>query len=193
MFSTILLAATVTLSNLGTHGQVYPIIEPDMEEQIMSTMKTPDFQDQLARKLYEAYKVDIYLPDVKKKSVRTMSFNYTVPEDIIIDGVTLAKKGENLNLLDTVKLKNKYLFIKDYQMPLFLKMEKADPNITAVVVSGDVSTLIEKHPGSKIYMGSVSLIDKFAITGAPSLVYQKGKEMIVEEIPYVPEKPSAAP
>lgn len=193
MLPAIILATTMTLTNLGTHGKVYPIIEPDMEVQMMTTMKAPDFQDKVAEKLQESFKVDIYIPDVKTSSKRTMTFSYEVPEDIIINGTLLAEKGKILNLLDTVKFRSKYLFIKDYQMPLFLKMEKADQNITAVIVSGDLAGIIERYPKSKIYMGSTGLVEKFSITGVPSLVYQQGKEMIVEEIPYVAKKSTALP
>jgi hypothetical protein len=185
MLPVIILA--MALTNLGTHGQVYPIIEPDMEEQIMTTMKAPDFQDQIAEKLHESFRIDIYIPDTKTRSKRTMSFTYNVPEDLIIDGTVLARKGDVLNLLDTIKIRSKYLFVKDYQMPLFFEMEKKDKNIKAVVISGDLSEIIEQHPDSNIYMGSTSMVDKFAITGVPSLVYQEGREMVIEEIPYVAE------
>jgi len=178
----------MTLTNLGTHGQVYQILEPDMEEQTSATMEMPAFQDKVAEKLYDSFKVDIYIPDVKEKSKRSMSFKYEVPEDVIINGAIMAKKGDILNPLETVKIRSKYLFIKEHQMPLYFKMEKSDKNVTAVIVSGDLSALIEKYPGSKIYMGSRGLVEKFAITGVPSFVYQEGKTMIVEEIPYISEK-----
>jgi len=129
--------------------------------------------------------VDIYLPDVKEKSKRDMSFTYMVPEDLIIDGRAVAKKGQVINVLEKVKLTTKYLFLKDYQMPLFDRLTKKDRNIAAIVIQGDLLPIIEKYPNHRIYIGSRQLIEKFGITGVPAMVYQDGMSIIVEEIPYV--------
>ncbi|GER94910.1 hypothetical protein A45J_2676 [hot springs metagenome] len=108
-----------------------------------------------------------------------------MPEDLIIDGKVIAKKGQVINVLDKVKLTTKYLFLKDYQMPLFEKLVSKNRNIAAVIIQGDLLPLNEKYPNHRIYMGSRQLIDKFGITGVPSMVYQEGTSIVVEEIPYV--------
>jgi len=179
------LFSLLLLLNLGVHGQTYSIEEPDLQSEIEVKAKSPAVQQELNEKLRKSYMVDIYLPDVKGKSKRKKTFTYTVPEDLIIDGKTVAKKGQVINVLEKVKLTTKYLFLKDYQMPLFEKLTIKDRNIAAVVIHGDLLPLIEKYPNHRIYMGSRQLIDKFGITGVPSMVYQEGANIIIEEIPYV--------
>ncbi len=171
--------------NLGVYGQTYSIEEPDLQAEIESKAKAFILQEEFDEKLRKSYYVDIYLPDVKEKSKRKMSFTYTVPEDLIIDGNVIAKKGTVINVLEKVKLTTKYLFLKDYQMPLFEKLTQKDRNIAAVIIKGDLISLLEKYPDHMIYMGDQQLIDKFNITGVPSLVYQDGTSIIVEEVPFV--------
>lgn len=171
--------------NLGVHGQTYSIEEPDLQAEIEAKAKSPTVQQEANEKLRKSYMVDIYLPDVKEKSKREKTFKYTVPEDLIIDGKVIARQGQVINVLEKVKLTTKYLFLKDYQMPLFEKLSAKDRNIAAVVIQGDLWPLISKYPDRRIYIGNWQLINKFGITGVPSMVYQGGMTIIVEEIPYV--------
>jgi conjugal transfer pilus assembly protein TraW len=171
--------------NLGVHGQTYSIKEPDLQAEIEAKAKSPEVQRELNEKLRQSYVVDIYLPDVKEKSKRRKTFTYTVPEDLIIDGNLVAKKGQVINVLEKVKLTTKYLFLKDYQMTLFEKLSAKDRNIAAIVIQGDLLPIIEKYPNHRIFMGSMQLINKFNITGVPAMIYQEGTSIIVEEIPYV--------
>jgi conjugal transfer pilus assembly protein TraW len=179
------LFSLLLLLNLGVHGQTYSIEEPDLQAEIEAKAKSPAVQQEAEEKLRKSYIADIYLPDVKEKSKREKTFTYTVPEDLIIDGNLVAKKGQVVNILEKVKLTTKYLFLKDYQMPLFEQLSKKDRNIAAVVILGDLLPMIEKHPNHRIYMGSMQLVNKFGITGVPSMVYQEGTSIIVEEMPYV--------
>lgn len=179
------LFSLLILLNLGVHGQTYSIEEPDLQAEIESKAKNPVIHQEANEKLRKSYTVDIYLPDVKEKSKRKKTFTYTVPEDLIIDGKVVAKQGQVINVLEKVKLTTKYLFLKDYQMPLFEKLAAKDRNIAAVVIHGDLLPLIERYPSHRIYMGNQQLMDKFDITGVPSMVYQEGASIIIEEIPYV--------
>jgi hypothetical protein len=175
------------LLNLGVHGQVYDIEEPDMMAEIeiqraqVDMKKAEDFSESLSN----AYRVDLYLPDTRTRNTRTMTFTYTVGEDLIIDGKKIASKGEVINLLDYVKLYRKYLFIKDYQFPLYHELEQRNNDITVVLVQGDARELAERYPGVDIKIASKQLIDKFHLTAVPSLVYQEVNEIRVEEIPYL--------
>ncbi len=196
------------LVNLGTHGEVYPIVEPDLQDQINQALSEVDYskvKEDISNSIRESYRAGFYLPAVKEHTKRIMGFQYTVLDDFIVNGNVVARKGDVINLLDRVKLKTKYLFIKENQFPLFLSLVKKDQSIAAVIVEGDAYPLIEKYPKYQIYLGNQKLVDMFMLTGVPSLVYQglieqatadisTGKlvkkdvqQMIIEEIPYVTE------
>lgn len=181
MLSSLLL---VMLLNLGTYGSTYPVVEPDMMTEIEQAQRNISYEE-MYKKARDSYRVDIYLPDVKKKTVRTLTFNYTVPEDLIIDGQVIAQKGQVINLLEKVNIRFRYLFIKDYQLPLYKKLRTKYHNLKAVLVQGDMIELEKKCPDCGLYLANQALIDKFQITGVPSLVYQDGAKIVVEEIPYV--------
>ena len=183
MFSSLL--SLLLLINLGIHGHTYPIEEPDLLAEIEQETRSPKIEHDLAEKIRQSYTVDIYLPDAKSASKRRFGINYTVPEDLVINGSTLAKKGQVVNVLERVKLTTKYLFIKEYQFPLFLRLWKKDRSIAAVIIQGDLLPLSEKYRDHRIYMGSRALIDKFGISSVPSLVYQDRASIVVEEIPYI--------
>lgn len=177
--------AFLLLLNLGIHGPTYTIEEPDMLEEIHRQAQAPELKEEFTRKLRESYQVNLYLPDVKQKAKRTLRFTYTAPESLVIDGREIVKAGQSFNVLEKVRLRTKYLFLKDYQMPLFEKLAKKDPHVAAVIIQGDLLPLVEKHEGKRVYMGNSRLIEKFGLTGVPSLVYQEREQIVVEEIPYI--------
>lgn len=181
MLSSLLLALII---NLGTYGATYPIEEPDMFTQIQQQQVSVSYDD-MYKAIRGSYKINMYLPDVKTKTKRTMSFVYSVPEDLVIDGQVVAKKGQSINVLEKVKIKYKYLFLKDYQMPLLKKLYAKHKDIAGVIVQGDLLELQKKYPFYRLYMANQSLIDKFQITGVPTLVYQEGSKIVIEEIPFI--------
>ncbi len=178
------LISLLFLINLGVHGHTYTIEEPDLLAEIEQKAKTVD-SSQFGERLRQSYYVNIYLPDAKRVIRRNREMKYTVPEDLIIDNNMVAKKGQVINVLERVRLTTRYLFIKEYQFPLFLKLWEKDRSIAAVIIQGDLLSLSEKYPGHRIYMGSRTLIDRFEISRVPSLVYQDRASMVIEEIPYI--------
>ncbi len=171
--------------NLGVHGHAYAIEEPDLLTEIEQKAQSPQVKKELSEKVRKSYLVDIYLPDAKVASKHTLEMKYEVPEDLIINGDIVARRGQVINVLERVKLTTKYLFIKEHQVPLFLKLFGKDKSIAAVIIQGDLLTLNEKYPDHRIYIGSRQLIDKFQVTRVPALVYQDGLKIVVEEIPYI--------
>ncbi|GAB5047558.1 hypothetical protein [Thermodesulfovibrio sp. TK110] len=181
MLSSLLIALII---NLGTYGATYPIEEPDMMAQIEQAQALVSYED-IYKAIKNSYRADIYLPDVKTKTKRKMSFTYTVPEDLIIDGKLIAQKGQTIDVLQNIKLKSRYLFLKDYQMPLLKKLYAKHKDIAAVIVQGDLLELQKKYPNYRLYIANQALIEKFQITGVPTLIYQEGNQIIIEEIPFI--------
>ncbi len=171
--------------NLGVHGHTYTIEEPDLLTEIEQKAQSPQVKKEISARLRKSYIADIYLPDAKVASKNYLEMKYEVPEDLIINGDIVARRGQVINVLERVKLTTKYLFLKEHQFPLFLKLSGKNKNIAAVIIQGDLLSLTEKYPGHMIYMGSRQMIDKFQVSRVPSLVYQDGLKIVVEEIPYV--------
>ncbi|GER94911.1 hypothetical protein A45J_2677 [hot springs metagenome] len=71
------LFSLLLLLNLGIHGQTYSIEEPDLQDEIESKANSPAIHQELKEKIRKSYVANIYLPDVKEKSKRKMSFTYT--------------------------------------------------------------------------------------------------------------------
>ena len=169
------------LENLGTYGKVYQIEEEDIIEYIKKNAKLPKFSRKyIQQKIHEAAQIDINLPVNKRDKVRYEKLVYIVPNDIVIEGKLIAKKGTKINVLEKVKLHNTYIILADYMLPYFLDWNKKT-NAVYLITQGNVFDLQKKYPNLRIYAGFPIVLSSLRVKSIPSIVYQYQDRLVILE------------
>ncbi|KAA0257489.1 hypothetical protein FHQ18_09100 [Deferribacter autotrophicus] len=184
--------------NLGTVGNTYPIVENDFYEWIINQVKKN--ADKIPKidknKLYnfvdKQLYVDFDLPDAKEHKIKEYEPVYILDHDIKDqNGNILYPKGYSYNVFDYVTFKHVYFFLnaeKRSHIASYLEYADRYKNIQPIVVKGSLTYFyetIKKFQKRPIPAGKATklMLDKMFVKKLPSLVYQKGKKLIVEEIP----------
>lgn len=193
-------AREITPINLGVHGKLYDIVENDFEEWLMKKVKSKEKdlvqlgRDQIQKMAEKQYKVNFDIPDAQKYSKRSVDPSIILDHDVKDHlGNILYRKGLRINPFEYTAFSRKYLFI-DASNPLHFDIYKKlsvskGSNIQPIAVNGDVrdfnDTLSNLNPAQRIPAGKASkaMIDRFRIERLPSLAYQEGKTLVIEEIP----------
>lgn len=181
VFILALFGFSFAFENLGTYGKVYPVEEEDLMEYIFNTSKKPviNFEETLNRRTV----INESIPVATKDSVRKEKVIYTVPEDIVINGQVIARKGDKINVLERVKLSKTYVVLADYMIEDFLKY--ASDRTYYLVVSGDIRQLEMKYPDLWIFGGFKLILDALKVKRIPSVVYQENDYLVIKEFRYV--------
>ena len=174
-------SSSYALENLGTYGKTYSIAEEDLLEKVQKEAVLPrfspkDFMELLKERSY----FDFGLPNALRDRIREKRIIYTVPEDLVIGGRVIAKKGERINVLKRVHIPVTYIVLKDYQLPAFLKYAQKD-TVTFLVVKGNVYELQRKYPELRIYAGFPRVLKALGVKRVPSIVYQSGDKLVIIE------------
>jgi len=178
---TLFVSNSYALENLGTYGKTYSIAEEDLLEKIQREAVLPRFSPQeikelLRRKSY----VNFHIPNALRDRVRKRRVIYTVPEDLVVDGRVIARKGEKINVLERLHIPVTYIVLKDYQLPAFVKYAERD-TVTFLIVEGNVYELQRKYPEFRIYAGFPRILKVLGVERVPSIVYQSGDKLVVVE------------
>jgi len=171
------------IENFGVYGSTYQILEPDMMEEIKKRNISLS-REQMINKLKENLIVNISLPVSKERKRRIMRFSYRVKDNVIIDGNVIARKGDEINPLERMRLTERYIFMRQDQLS-DLKHLFRDKRMRAVITEGNLNELIREHPDIRFYMASRSLLEMFQIKEDPTIVFQPDGEdyVIVQTIP----------
>ncbi|MGA1846214.1 hypothetical protein [Deferribacter abyssi] len=184
--------------NLGTVGKTYPIVENDFYEWIVKQVKknTGKIPKIDKNKLYDLVDKQLYvdfdLPDAKEHKIREYEPVYVLDHDIKDQsGNILYPKGYSYNVFDYVTFTRKYFFLnaeKKEQVAKYLEYSRVNGLVQPIVVKGSLSYFyetIKKYQNPPIPAGRASklMLEKMFVKRLPSVVYQKGKKLIVEELP----------
>jgi conjugal transfer pilus assembly protein TraW len=175
-----------------TVGKTYPVIEPDMYEELMSKVKQYDWS-----KVFDKEKI---LDKVKKwhpgrsklplcevpDRVFKVDLTWTLPYDIKdIDGNIIYPKGYTFNPLDYVVMPAKLVIINGEdinQVKWFEKSRyKGAPGVMLLITDGSWYDLSVRFKQA-VYVALPEIIKRFRITCVPSLVEQEGNMMKVTEV-----------
>jgi len=170
-----------SVENLGTYGKVYDIEEEDIIEYIEQNAKLPKFSEkEIQEKIHFAAQINLNLPVNKRDNVRYEKIIYEVPNDVIIEGKLIAKKGTKIDVLKKVKLQSTYIVLADYMIPYFSDWNKKT-NATYLITQGNILDLQEKYPDLRIYAGFPNVISALRVKSIPSIVYQNGDKLVILE------------
>lgn len=198
-------SATLTSAkDLGTHGLVYPIKEPDALEQIYDKLKAMEKTGALQKKQQEA--VDQALNTAKNpkpveniqtavtRKVRLFDPTMRLSNDIATDeGLVVAKAGTSVNPLDNVTMTKTLVFFKGSdpeQVEAVKKLVNVYKNrLTPILVDGSWYDLTKSWK-RQVYFDQQGYISrKLQINTVPAIVRQNGKFLEITETPAKEIKP----
>ncbi len=183
--------------NLGTVGTTYPIVEKDALVEIQEKVKSIDFSKTLSRENWGQKIKDfkpknlVTLPPAKKNRSFLVDMTYSLEFDIPrvnekgeVTG-TLYPKGYTFNPLDYISYPSTIIFLDatDTAQLTWLKDSPYldDLKVTLIVTDGNWYEL-STELNTRVYYASELMIERFQIKALPSIVYQEGNRMRVQEI-----------
>ena len=199
LLSTVIVVLAVTpalgmIKNLGTVGETYPIVEPDvvveLKEQAAKTKKLSDDEFREQMKSYQPEDLH-HLPRATRDRTFLVDMTYTLDRDLLDgDGKVIYPRGFTFNPLDYVSFSGGMLVIDGsdpMQVKWFTKTPYAKNHRVRLLLSGGYAyKLIEELKRSVFYLTD-EIADRLQLAAVPSLVIQKGKKLLVREF-LVPEE-----
>ncbi|MFC1659312.1 type-F conjugative transfer system protein TraW [Pseudomonadota bacterium] len=196
-------------ADLGTHGTTYEIQEQDLIEYIKSKLKVMGASGELQRKQQEIKKQTIERAKRPKPvegiTNATEYKEYTYDPTFILDkdikdstGKILFTKGTKVNPLDTLPFTKTLIFLDGdnkkqvewalEQYQLSQNDSKQIDRIKLILINGSPIELMEKHKIRFYFDQSGYLIKKLNIKHVPAILQQKGRELLIKEIPMKEDK-----
>ena len=173
--------------NFGTIGMTYPIVEPDLVEEIKASI---DYE-KLAKVMEEhrqSYKAkDIYaLPTVKRDRTFFVDMTYTLDNDIANEnGEIMYQRGLTWNPLDYVSLPGGLVVINSEdakQVEWFLKSPYNRNRQIKLLISAGFAAPLMKQLDRPVFYLTKTIADRLQLAAAPCVITQNGKKMMVQEI-----------
>ena len=173
--------------NLGTIGMTYPIVEPDLVEEIKAGIDYEKPAKVMAehRRNYQAK--DIYaLPAVKRDRTFFVDMTYTLDHDITNEnGEIMYPRGLTWNPLDYVSLPEGLVVINSEDAKQVEWFEKSPYNknrqIKLLISAGFAAPLMKQLDRPVFYL-TKTIADRLQLAAAPCVITQNGKKMMVQEI-----------
>lgn len=197
--------APAAAKDYGQQGTVFPIVEPDLLEQIRAKLQRLEASGETAR----------LNADLKKRTIarvnrpepvaglrvasnpRQWTFDptITVEADISDDkGRLIIAAGTRVNPLDTVGLRQKLIFIDgdDAQQLAWAIKSYKQADAKLILVNGAPLDLMRARLRRFYFDQGGTLVKRFGIRAVPAIVEQQGRILHLREVPLAKpiEKPS---
>ena len=189
----------------GQQGTVFPIVEPDLLEQIRAKLQRLEASGETARLNTDLKRRTIARVNRPEpvaglgtaSSPRQWTFDpsITVEADISDDkGRLIISAGTRVNPLDTVGLRQKLIFIDGDdagQLAWAIKAHKA-ADAKLILVRGAPLDLMRTRQRRFYFDQGGTLVKRFGIRAVPAIVEQQGRILRLREVPLAKptEKPS---
>lgn len=188
--------------DLGVHGQIYQIVEPDMLDAIHARLIDLEESGELEKQKQAFIKRAIQhvlrpkavlgVLDIEPGEVaasHSVNPSIQVQNDILAqDGQIIARKGTTINPLDYMDFKEELLFINaDNSDQVMWASQYIKKNVSKVIkiilVRGNIQSTSEKL--GKVYFDqNGTLCERFGIKRTPTKVFQPAhtKNLIIKEV-----------
>ncbi len=189
-------ASPASAKDYGQQGAVFPIVEPDLLEQIRTKLQRLEASGETARlnadlKRRTIARVNRPEPVAGLSLAQTMRqwrFDPTirVEQDISDDkGRLIIAAGTRVNPLDTVALRQRLVFIDGddpAQLAWATKRYKAN-DTKLILVRGAPLELMRARQRRFYFDQGGTLVKHFGIRAVPAMVEQQGRILMVSEVP----------
>ena len=182
---------------LGQEGKTFKPTEKDMyellKEKFRKFQQDNNVSEILTKSLRKKMQINMEIPTCKIDKIYNKQLLYTVKKDINFQGVSIAKKGQVVNLLKKMPLQGLIIFTnystaKEKSLLINI-ISNYNTTLRIYLTKGDISILkndIEKYFPNRnnIISGIVPMVflKKFNLQCVPTVMYQKDYELIVSEI-----------
>ena len=184
--------------DLGTVGETYPIVEPDVVEELLQAAadhgikNNPPFS-----RLVKSYQpANLHtLPSTTENRTFLVDVNYTLDRDLLdATGKVIYPQGYTFNPLDYISFPGGLVVIngaEPLQVEWFKKSPYADNHGARLLLSdGFAFDLVRKLKRPVFYLTG-DIAKKLQLSAAPSIVVQKEHQMLVQEIVIPQDKQGA--
>ena len=204
ILAAMLFALPAASKDLGVRGATWPVIEPDLLEEIEARLVEMQRSGELARletearerarrKLEEPDPVPGIAP-ARKLHTRPFDPSIAVARDIRTpDGILIAPAGTRVNPLERMPLTRDLLFVDGRRdAEIAWALAHARP-AKIVLLAGRPLDLMRRHRRSFFFDTGGRLAARFGIAATPSLVGQEEARLRITEIPVDDAAGTAAP
>lgn len=164
-------------------GPTFPIAEPDTLSEIEAAASSTDWQRWMrkAPKDYSAFD-SAKLPRNREPGSVLFDPTYTLAEDLVNErGDVLVARGTQVNALATIRLPGRYIVIGSTPEDYRWLDDVARPGSRDKVLVASSNVLTEREAtGRTLYALDERFIERFGLTGIPSIVQQEGPMLRVE-------------
>ncbi len=184
------LARIAFAEDLGVHGEIFPIGEPDLVESIRAELGAAEQDGRLAR-FNEQVAGQVSSINNPPKLGLSSAQNYrtwfydtsiTLNRDIRDhEGRIIAARGTRVNPLEQVGLREPLLFVDGTNQKQMLWVLGQRGKI--VLTGGSPGGLSRAHERPMFFDQKSSLTNRFGIRAVPAKVSQEGSLLKIEEIP----------
>ncbi|WP_374614796.1 type-F conjugative transfer system protein TraW [Sphingorhabdus sp.] len=188
--------APAAAKDFGQQGTVFPIVEPDLLEQIRAKLQRLEASGETARLNADLKKRTIARVNRPEpvaglgvaSSPRQWTFDptITVEADISDDkGRLIISAGTRVNPLDTVGLRQKLIFIDgdDAQQVAWAIKNYRQADAKLILVRGAPLDLMRARQRRFYFDQGGTLVKRFGIRAVPAIVEQQGRILLVREVP----------
>lgn len=195
------------VKNLGTYGKTYEIKENNFYVWLMNEIKShknniPNLDGENVVRMFEKQMEikDFEIPKCTQNRTKTIDPTYILDHDIKdANGNVLYSKGTIVNPFDYITFKREYFFLdvdNSTHVKLYKKiLESSKKLVQPLAVSGNLQKYY--YDAAKIGINipaakpNNQIIEKMNITCVPSLAYQEGKMLKIEEFAITGENDEA--
>lgn len=196
LLAVLLASAPAAARDYGQQGTVFPIVEPDLLEQIRAKLQRLEASGETARLNADLKKRTIARVNRPEPvaglgvamALRQWRFDptITVEADISDDkGRLIIAAGTRVNPLDTVGLRQKLVFIDGDDAGqlawAFARYKQADAKF--ILVKGAPLELMRARQRRFYFDQGGSFVKRFGIHAVPAIVEQQGRILLVREVP----------
>ena len=173
--------------NLGTIGMTYPIVEPDLVEEIKASIDYEKMAKAMEENRQNYKAKDIHaLPAAGRDRTFFVDMTYTLDHDILGEnGEIMYQRGLTWNPLDYVSLPGGLVVINSEdrkQVEWFLKSPYNKNRQQKLLISAGLAAPLIKQLNRPVFYLTKTIADRLQLAAVPCVISQNGKKMMVQEI-----------
>ena len=187
----------VQANDLGVYGEIYPITEEDLQEQIqrrLGEMRASGELDRLEEEFVDRAKAKIVRPTpvpgishTIEPRVWTYDPSWTAPQNITDqEGRLIIAAGQTVNPLDVTAMRTPLLLIDGDDAPQVewaTRQSASTPWGVKIILVNGAPFELEQELQEPVYFDQEGLItEKFGIAHVPAKISQEGRMLRVEEV-----------
>lgn len=189
-------SAPVAAKDYGQHGTLWPVIEPDLLQQIEARLKHLEATGETARlneRLRQRTIAKVNRPEpiagiTEAVTLRSWKFDPTISaeRDVADDkGRIIIARGTRVNPLDTVSLRAPLVFLDgdDPAQLAWASARYAKTNAKLILVRGAPLALMKARQRRFYFDQGGTLVTHFGIRAVPAVVEQQGRLLRITETP----------